>query len=226
MSKVLELEQALLKSKLMCIFRVNDISADTLLKASEACVKNGARFIEITYNHEEYEDKTFEVIKNIKAVLKEEAYVGCGTVLTIEEAKRAIEAGADFIVSPILNLEVLNYAQENDVYYMPGVLSATEAYEAYSRGAHIVKLFPTGELGLDYAKALMKPLGFIKYFAVGKMTTALFEECLEAGFVGAGISSSINSREILTSQNYELIGNKVKEYVAIAQKHELSSKQK
>lgn len=218
MKKVEVIEKDLLASKLMCIFRVNDIDTETIVEASKVCVQNNAKFIEITYNHEEYEEKTFEVIQKVKALVGRDVYVGCGTVLTVEEAKKAIAAGSDFIVAPILNLDVLKYAHENDVFYMPGVLTATEAYEAYRNGAHIVKLFPTGEIGLDYAKALMKPLGFIKYFAVGKMTTKSFEECLNAGFVGAGVSSSINSKEILLSKNYDLIGKKVREYVRVANK--------
>ncbi len=219
MTNIEKVEQDLLLSKLMCIFRVNDIEVQTIVDASKACVENGAKFIEITYNHQEYEDKTFEVIQSVKKAVGQDIYVGCGTVLTVEEANKAISAQSDFIVAPILNLEVLKYAHDHDVFYMPGVMSATEAYEAYRNHAHIVKLFPTGELGVDYGKALMKPLGFIQYFAVGKMTLEFYEECLDAGFVGAGVSSSINSREILESKNYELIGSKVKEYVRIANKY-------
>lgn len=209
----------LYKHKFMCIFRVNEVDENILVKASLACVQGGARFIEITYNHEEYEEKTLQVISKIKNALQGQAYVGAGTILNLDEAKRVVASGADFIVAPTLSKQVLHYAKEQDIYYMPGIFTASEACEAYSDGAKLVKLFPTGEVGLDYAKALMKPLGFIKYFAVGKMTPEFFEECMKLGFAGAGISSSINQKEILLSENYDLIRQKVQVYAEIAKRY-------
>ena len=209
----------LYEHKLMCIFRVNEIETSRLVKAAQACVDGGARFIEITYNHEAYEDKTLEVVKAIKEQLKDKAYVGVGTVLNLREALRVHEAGADFIVAPTLNLEVLTYAKDHQLFYMPGVFTATEAYEAYAHGVEMVKLFPTGEIGLDYALALMKPMGFIKYFAVGKMTPEFYEDCLKAGFAGAGVSSSINQKDILMKDDFDLICQKVKHYVEISDKY-------
>lgn len=210
---------ALMQEKMMCIFRVEDIEDRVVIKAAISCVEAGAKFIEITYNHNGLHEKTMKIVSQIKTQLKGSgAYVGVGTILTINEAKEAIDAGSDFIVAPIFDTETQEYANAHDIYYMPGIFTASEACAAYKGGAKIVKLFPTGEVGLDYAKALMKPLGFIKYFAVGKMSPELYEECLKTGFVGAGISSSINSREILLKENYSLIRERVKEYKHIVYK--------
>ncbi|SJZ96165.1 bifunctional 4-hydroxy-2-oxoglutarate aldolase/2-dehydro-3-deoxy-phosphogluconate aldolase [Anaerorhabdus furcosa] len=211
--------EELILEKMMCIFRVDDVSEEIIVKAATSCVEVGAKFIEITYNHEGLHDKTMSIVKKIKHEIKDKgAYVGVGTVLTIEEAKEAIGSESDFIVAPIFDKEIQDYANEKDIYYMPGIFTASEACAAYKGGAKIVKLFPTGEVGLDYAKALMKPLGFIKYFAVGKMSPDLFNECLRNGFVGAGISSSINSKDILVNERYDEIKEKIKNYREIAQK--------
>ena len=209
----------IIQSKMMCIFRTNEIPKETIITAAKTCIENGAKLIEITYNHNEFEEKTFEIVKGIKEQIGKNGYVGVGTVMNENEAQKCIDAGADFLVAPTLNEKVLKLANKNDLYYMPGIFTASEAYKAYERGSDIVKLFPTGEVGLDYAKALMKPLGFIKYFAVGKMTPENFEACLKIGFVGAGISSSINSNEILLAENYSEIANKIKKYVKIAKKY-------
>ena len=128
----------------------------------------------------------------------------------------AHEAGASFVVSPVLDKGVIEEAARLDLMCMPGAGSATEALRAYEWGADYVKLFPAGEMGIGYARALMAPLGFIKYFAVCRMTPGFFEECLRAGFAGAGVSSCINAPELIASRAFDEIERRVAEYVAIA----------
>lgn len=216
MSKRDQIIQDLEKEKLICIFRAKYKDINVIIDAASACIATGAHFIEITYDHTGYANNSFQIVKALKDKYKDKAYIGFGTVLNLDEAKKCLKYTDDYIVAPTFSKEISDYCKENDIYYMPGVLTATEAVNAYQEGNPIVKLFPTGEIGLDYAKALMKPLGFIKYFGVGKMTTEFYEECLKFGFVGCGVSSSINSLEILDAKDYTYIQNKVSEYIAIS----------
>lgn len=216
MSKREDIKETIEKEKLFCIFRAKYKDIDVVVKAALACVDAGAKIIEITYDHTGYASNSFEIVKKVKQEVGDKAYVGFGTVLTLDEAKQCMECNADFLVAPTFNKEISDYCKDNDVFYMPGVFTANEAVNAVNEGNPIVKLFPAGEVGLDYAKALLKPLAHIKFFGVGKMTKDFYKECLDAGLVGCAISSAINANSILDKQDYEGIKNTVKEYIEIA----------
>lgn len=208
------------RAKLMCIFRGAKMSDEKLKRACQAVLDGGSRLVEITYNHNE--ERAEETPRSI-ALLKEEfgadLYVGSGTTLRVPEVVMAHEAGASFVVAPTLNKEVIEEAQRRDMMCMPGAGTATEALQAHEWGADYVKIFPVGEMGLGYAKALMAPLGFIKYFAVCKMTPKNYEEYLKIGYAGAGISSSINAPELIESEDYAEITKRVRVYVDIAARY-------
>lgn len=205
--------------KLVCIFRPKYKDINVVVKAAFTCIDAGAKIIEITYDHTGYKQNSFDIVKKIKAECGDKAFVGFGTVLTLDEAKECMDCDADFLVSPTFNKEISDFAKEKDIYYMPGVFTANEAVLAVSEGNPIVKLFPAGEVGLDYAKALMKPLAYIKFFGVGKMTPDFYRESLKAGLVGCAISSAINSNAILDKEDYDSIANTVKQFIDIAKEN-------
>lgn len=204
--------------KLMCIFRGAQITEEDLYEAVQAVIDGGAKFVEITYNHPSGIEG-MNAIRLLKKRFDDRIYVGAGTILNASEALQAIEAGADFIVAPSLNKEVIDICHEHDLMCMPGACTSTEVVQAYEYGADFVKLFPAGVLGMEYASALMKPLGFIRYFAVCKMDEVMFEECLKTGFCGAGISSSINDTKLIQQKAFDQIREKTAAYVKIAQKY-------
>lgn len=205
-------------SKLMCIFRGAQISEQDLYDAVQAVIDGGGKFIEITYNHPGGKEG-MAAIRQLKKRFGNSIYVGAGTILNVQEALEAIEAGSDFIVAPSLNKEVIDLCHEQDLMCMPGACTSTEVVQAYEYGADFVKLFPAGVLGMDYANALMKPLGFIRYFAVCKMDEKMFEECLANGFSGAGVSSSINDPKLIAAKDFDKIREKTAAYVSIAKKY-------
>lgn len=215
-----QLVKDLIKEKVMCIFRGATMDKEELYQAVTATVRAGAKFIEITYDHNQGLGKeSMEALRYLKECLPKEIYVGAGTILTPQEVEEAKAAGADFVVAPSLSKQVIELAHAYDMMCMPGVCTATEVVQAHAYGADVVKLFPAGVMGMEYAQALMKPLGFVKYFAVCKMSEAMFEECLQNGFIGAGISSSINNAELIKGAQYDAICEKTRGYINIAQNY-------
>lgn len=124
----------------------------------------------------------------VKAEFGEDACVGMGTVLDVETAKRVLDAGADFVVSPAFQPEVVEYIIGQDVLMAPGVTTPSEALAAWEMGVKLLKLFPIGALGLDYFKAMFGPLNHMNFMCNGAMNDENAREFIQAGAVAAGMS--------------------------------------
>lgn len=219
MNKREQVVSELEKEKAMYIFRAASMQTQDLIDAVQAVKNGGGRLIEITYGHRPQErEKSLAALRLLKHRFGE-LRIGTGTILNAQEAMEALEAGADFIVSPSLHKEVIQAAHQGGVMCMPGACTSTEAVNAHAWGADFVKLFPAGVLGKEYAQALMKPLNFIRYFAVCKMSEEMFEQFLSIGFAGAGISSCINDPSLIAQKRFDLIEERVRRYSAIAARY-------
>ncbi|HWR73151.1 MAG TPA: bifunctional 4-hydroxy-2-oxoglutarate aldolase/2-dehydro-3-deoxy-phosphogluconate aldolase, partial [Nitrospirota bacterium] len=148
--------QDLKRHQLMVAVRTG--SAEDAYQAAMACVEGGVRFIEITFTVPGAD----EVIKRMSG--DERVKVGAGTVLTKDDAKKALKAGASYLVSPGFDEEVVAIAKKDGVVSIPGASTPTEIYRAYKAGGDIIKLFPFVEIGgLAYLKAIRGPLPFVPY---------------------------------------------------------------
>jgi 2-dehydro-3-deoxyphosphogluconate aldolase/(4S)-4-hydroxy-2-oxoglutarate aldolase len=125
----------------------------------------------------------------VKARFGDAACVGMGTVLDVETAKRVIDAGADFIVSPAFQPEVVEFVLSQGVFMAPGVITPSEAVAAWSMGVKMLKLFPIGSLGLDYFKAMFGPLDHMKFMCNGGMNDNNAGDLIKAGAVAVGMAS-------------------------------------
>ena len=129
-----------------------------------------------------------EAMQAVKAELGGEACVGMGTVLSVDNAKRVLDAGADFIVAPVFQPEVVQVILDADVLIAPGVITPSEAVKAWGMGVRLLKLFPIGAIGIDYFKAMFGPLRHMKYMCNGAMTDTNARQFIEAGAVAAGMA--------------------------------------
>jgi 2-dehydro-3-deoxyphosphogluconate aldolase/(4S)-4-hydroxy-2-oxoglutarate aldolase len=111
-----------------------------------------------------------------------------GTVLDAETARRALDAGADFIVAPSFSRDVVNISHQADVLAIPGVITPTEAVDAWATGAKLLKIFPIGVLGVDYFKALRGPLDHIAFCCNGGMDETNVGPFIKAGAVACGLA--------------------------------------
>ncbi|REJ11482.1 MAG: 2-dehydro-3-deoxyphosphogluconate aldolase, partial [Bacillaceae bacterium] len=149
----------------------------------EALVESKIRSVEVTLNT----DDALTMISRLSEEFGEKLFIGAGTVITLNDAKEAIQAGAKFILSPILMTnEMIDYCKEHDVITVSGALTPTEIYEAFSRGSDIVKVFPVKEFSFNYAYSVCEPLGDLPLMAVGGVNHTNVNQYLKNGFKYVG----------------------------------------
>lgn len=129
--------------------------------------------------------------------------MGAGTVLTPEQVDRAFKAGAEYIISPDTNPEVIKRTVSLGLVSIPGALTPTEIQYAHACGADFVKLFPAGEMGISYIKAVTAPLNHIRLLAVGGVNEDNLADFFKAGIKGAGIGSNIIKKNLLEQKDFK-----------------------
>jgi 2-dehydro-3-deoxyphosphogluconate aldolase / (4S)-4-hydroxy-2-oxoglutarate aldolase len=174
-------------------------SAHSALHAVDALVEGGIAVIEITLTVPD----AFSVIRELSARFGDSVLVGAGTVLSPTDAERAVREGAQFIVSPALDAEVIRAAHELDVPAMPGVLTPTEIVAALRAGADWVKIFPCSAVGgARYLRALRGPFPDLKMLPTGGVNLATAAEYIAAGAAAVGIGSELLDPKELESGQY------------------------
>lgn len=169
-------------------------------RAATACVESGIRFIEITFSVPGAD----EVIRRLSA--DERVTVGAGTVLSILDARKALKAGASYLVSPSFDEEVVKFAKKEAVISIPGACTPTEIYRAHKAGADIIKLFPFVEIGgLGFLKAVRGPLPFVRYMLCGGANLDNITKYLAADAAGILIGSAIIRRDLVAAKDWNAI---------------------
>lgn len=180
----------------------------------EAAFSGGLRFLEITLNT----PGAFPLIK--KAVEQFPDFcIGAGTVLSAEAAKRAVDAGAKFIVAPDLNDSVAEYCVKNNLAFFPGALTPTEIAKAWSSGATMVKVFPASQMGPSYFKVLKGPFEQIKLMAVGGVGPKNISEYFSAGASAVALGGSIFSLSRMANREYNAMQKDIEEFMFAVNKN-------
>lgn len=164
----------------------------------EALVAGGVLSLEITLTV----PGALEAIRAMKSRFGRQALVGVGTVLNAAQGAAALEAGAEFLVSPITRLELIDLAHEAGKPVMIGAYTPTEAQLAHERGADFVKLFPADKLGASYVKNLRGPLPHLRIVPTGGVDLNTAPDFLKAGCAALGVGGSLITAEILKSANW------------------------
>lgn len=150
-----------------------------------------------------------QVTETIETLLKDfpELNVGAGTVCNMKDLTKALEAGAQFIVTPIIDEEVISYCVKNDIPVFPGAFTPTEIYRAWSLGAFAVKLFPATQLGVQFIKDVSGPLNQIKLLPTGGVSKANIKSFFDAGVVGVGMGSSLFDKKLIKEHDLKGLAN-------------------
>lgn len=149
-------------------------------------IKGGIKALEITSNTPGFSEE----IANARNRYRQfDVLIGAGTVTNVHIAKEAIEAGAQFLVTPNTNIEVIKVAHAHDIPVLMGAVTPTEVCVAIENGADIIKLFPAGSLGINYFKAIKAPLDKVDFFVVGGINLSNIKDWMEAGAAGVGLGS-------------------------------------
>ena len=194
------------------------IDREHLEPVVEALYAGGIRLLEITFNQgsaTRLED-TAAAIARVKGIYGDRLHVGAGTVMSVEEVAVAHRAGAEFILAPNVDEMVIRAAVDRGLCAIPGAMTPTEIAGAYNAGAQIIKLFPAGNLGLGYCKAVMAPLNHIPMIAVGGVDQHNLPSFLKAGFLGAGIGSNLTDRRLIQAGDYQGLKALAEEFMAAA----------
>lgn len=183
---------------------IRGVEKKDIIPVVEALYKGGIKLVEVTMNT----DGAVEMLSMLNKKFGNELFIGAGTVLEVEEAKKAIAAGAKYFVTPNVDEEIIRYAINHNVDILPGVMTPTEVVQAYKAGAKIVKVFPTSILGSSYIKELQGPLSHIPMVAVGGVRPENVADFIKAGAVGIGVGGSLIDKAAIADGNFEIITKK------------------
>jgi len=177
---------------------------------AKAAVEGGIKNLELTFSTL----NAAQVIKDLVEDYKDDdsVVVGAGTVMTLDLAKEAHEAGAEFLVSPHFSPEIAEYSREVDTYYMPGCGTVTEVVNAMNAGCDIVKVFPGGILGSGFIKDVHGPIPEAQLMPSGGVSLDNIAEWKENGAVAVGVGSAL-SRDV-AEKGYESVADNAKEFVS------------
>ena len=196
------------KSKITGILR--NVKKEDVLKVGEILIKHNIKDFEVTYNTKD----SLEIVK-IKKKEFPDARIGMGTILTVEELKKAEESGAEFILTPSVNEEVLRYSGKNNIDLITGVFSPSEVALALRYGFNYLKLFPAIDLPDSYINNLMGPFDKVEFMAVGGVEKDNITDFFKAGFKSVGMGSSLIKKSYLESKDWEKLEKHVKEIAEI-----------
>lgn len=181
-----------------------------ILSLAEALLKGGVTVMEVTLNT----PGALTMINELQAKWGQQMYIGAGTVLDVEDAQKAVQAGASFLVTPNLDEDVIRYANREGVPIFPGAMTPTEVVKAWKAGATAIKIFPSASLGLSYIKELMGPLDHIPMMAVGGVTEENIKQFLDLGCYGLGIGGSLINLKEIEAGRFEWVTDKAARLLA------------
>ena len=186
--------------------------AEQVIPLSEALIAGGVIAIEITMTT----PNAIEAIRDARKKLGERAVIGVGTVLTEKVCLDAIEAGAEFVVTPICRTEFVAIARAADRPIMLGAYTPTEAQTAHEAGADFIKIFPADTLGPGYIKALRAPLPHLRIVPTGGVDVHNVAEFFKAGCAALGVGGSLVTAKILQQADWPALTRYAAEFVNAA----------
>ncbi|HET7501964.1 MAG TPA: bifunctional 4-hydroxy-2-oxoglutarate aldolase/2-dehydro-3-deoxy-phosphogluconate aldolase [Kofleriaceae bacterium] len=194
------------EARAIAILRSNDHAAGR--NALAAAVRGGFRALEVTLS-------TPGAVELITELSRDEhLLVGAGTVLTVEQARASVQAGARFLVSPVLDLDVIAEASRLGCVVMPGCATPTELWKAHRAGAPLQKLFPAPAGGPTWLRAVLAPMPFLRVIPTNGVEAENASEWLAAGAFAVGCVRSVFQPDLLAAHAWEAIENRARAFLA------------
>jgi 2-dehydro-3-deoxyphosphogluconate aldolase/(4S)-4-hydroxy-2-oxoglutarate aldolase len=200
--------QRILHPGIVAIIRADN--SEQLIEASRALIEGGIPGIEITMTT----PNALKVIADVRATFGDRVLAGVGSVLDVKTAAAALEAGAEYVVTPVLRPEVIAYCNQADKPILAGAYTPTEAQTATELGADFVKIFPADGLGPKYISAIRGPLPHLKIIPTGGVDVNTAGDFIRAGCVAVAAGSSLVSKEILQNKDWNKLRDLAAAFVA------------
>ncbi len=209
--------QRVLDSGIVAVVRAPDSSG--LVEVIRALRSGGVTVAEVTLTV----PNALDVIREAKRDLGDSVLLGAGTVLDAETCRAAILAGADLIVSPTVNLDVIRMARRYDKLVMPGAFTPTEILSAWEAGADVVKVFPAEVVGPAFFKAMRGPLPQIRLMPTGGVDLNTAAEFLKAGACCLGIGSQMVDPKLVAAREFDKLRDLAARYVDVVRRYREAS---
>ena len=200
--------ETLQDSKVVAILRTE--SGDSLVDVARALREGGIRHVEFTMTI----PQAIEIIEQAVSQLPD-VHIGVGTVLDVATATAAMDAGASYVVSPIVKPDVIACCRDRGVPVMPGAMTPTEVWTAWEAGADVVKIFPAGVVGPQFFQDLKGPFPQIRVMPTGGVNTASAPQFLRAGAFAVGVGSQLVSKSLIADGNFAEITERARDFVRV-----------
>jgi 2-dehydro-3-deoxyphosphogluconate aldolase/(4S)-4-hydroxy-2-oxoglutarate aldolase len=193
---------------------VRSESSASLVKVVQALAEGGVTAAEITFTVPD----AVEVIRAVRREVGDRIVLGAGTVLDPETARAALLAGAEYLVAPIVNVDVIRLCRRYDKVVMPGAFTPTEVVQAWEAGADVVKIFPADVGGPGYLKALRGPLPQVRLMPTGGVDLNTAEAFLKAGACCLGVGGNLVDPKAIAAGDFERIRELAVQFCAIVKR--------
>lgn len=191
--------EEILQQKIIAIVRLDDY--DRAVQVAQALVAGGVKALEYTLTGR----GAIEAVSRVRAALGDGVIVGVGTVLHADEANAAMDAGAQFVVTPALRRAVIAACVNRNIPVLGGGLTPTELLDAHEAGCELVKLFPAGSVGPRYLQDVLAPLPFLKLIPTGGISAENARQYLGAGAAALGIGGNLVSKKAVAAGDFSQI---------------------
>lgn len=188
---------------------MRNVLLENTVKYAKAAVDGGVRIFEVALNSKD----GYEQISILRKEFGSDAMIGAGTAITVEKAKRAVEAGADFLLTPSTQTEILDYCRCQNIPLLPGVLTPSDVAACVNYGFHTMKLFPAGEMPVSYIESLKGPFDDTDYVAIGGVNMENIDVFFQKGFVGVGLGSNIMPKAAVRDNDWQKCTSYVRQLV-------------
>ena len=192
----MKIRQSVIENPILAILR--GVDDEILFDYAEAIMSGGVRFFEIALNS----PGALSQIRALRQRFGNEIKLGAGTAITVDRAKAALEAGAEFLLSPSTNEDVLAFCESEGVPMLPGALTPTDISICVRHGFHTIKLFPAASMPMNYIKNLKGPFDNTEYVAIGGVNAHNMTDFIKNGYLGVGLGSNILPRDAVENRNW------------------------
>jgi 2-dehydro-3-deoxyphosphogluconate aldolase/(4S)-4-hydroxy-2-oxoglutarate aldolase len=189
---------------------LRNIPEEKMVDVARAVHEGGVTSLELTADAKRCSEMVAAVDREMADT---DAIVGVGTVMDAAAARNAIEAGAEFVLSPNLNEEVIRVCNREGVLVIPGVMTPSEAADAMEAGADFLKMFPASTVGPDHIGALQAPLADVDIMPTGGVTTENVASYFDAGAVAVGVGSALVDYEAIENDDMDGVREQAAEFV-------------
>ncbi|MFN8390157.1 MAG: bifunctional 4-hydroxy-2-oxoglutarate aldolase/2-dehydro-3-deoxy-phosphogluconate aldolase [Bdellovibrionota bacterium] len=196
---------------IVAILRLPDLT--DVVDLCRTLLESGIKALEIPLTNPD----ALSALRKVRAEISEfsigRAVIGTGTVLTPEFARQSIEHGAQFVVTPITNLAVIDTCRKESVPNFPGAFTPTEIYTAWEAGASAVKVFPARSLGPNFIKDVREPLPNLRLMPTGGVNVDNIGQYLSSGAYAVGVGGNLMNKEYVAQKNWTAIHEQASAYV-------------